>query len=261
MKKYILLLVVASVITLLPLGCKRPNTSPSIHITGPDLTSPTPNAFNAGTIPATTIPSSTYNGQETNALISIVFGARAAPYNLTVGYTQRFRAYGTYADGSKSDITNKVIWITSNTSVAIVSSTGLATGITTGTTNITASLHGINSPTVALRVVPPYYMTVMGKPALTLCGLAVIPANPATLSKGVTQQFTVTYTYSNGDSYNDNPASHPSWFGAYWNSSDPSVATINQLGTATAVGSGITYITAYEYGVNSPEVALIVTSP
>jgi uncharacterized protein YjdB len=192
----------------------------------------------------------------TSALTSIVFGARAAPYGLTIGFTQQFRAYGTYADGSTVDITKDVTWTSSDTTVATISPTGLSTGIATGTTNITASLSGIISLPVGLGVGSPVVMD-----GNTLLSLMVTPSKPTNLAVGSTQQFSVTYTYSDGSIDTDNPASHPSWLGAWWNSSDPSVATIDDLGKATGLRAGITYITSSEQGVNSPEVVLTVISP
>jgi uncharacterized repeat protein (TIGR03803 family) len=60
-----------------------------------------------------------------------------------VGGTLQFEAFGTYSDGSSMDITSLVSWSSSNPSVATIQSGGLATGISVGTTTITASYEGI----------------------------------------------------------------------------------------------------------------------
>ena len=67
--------------------------------------------------------------------------------------TQQFTATGTYSDGSTKNITTTVTWASSNNAVATIgTSTGLATGMTAGTSQITATLGGVVSPNDALTV-------------------------------------------------------------------------------------------------------------
>lgn len=77
------------------------------------------------------------------------------PDNLVAGTDQQFTATGTYSDNTSEDITSKVTWASSDTSVATVSETGLVTGVAEGTAEITASLSGINSQPVTVTVVLP----------------------------------------------------------------------------------------------------------
>ena len=70
---------------------------------------------------------------------------------LAVGATQQFKAMGAYSDKSTADITSKVKWNSSNKAVNTISSSGLATGVGIGTTNITASMSGISSPIINFR--------------------------------------------------------------------------------------------------------------
>ena len=79
----------------------------------------------------------------------------AYPADLAVGSTQQFTATGTYSDGSTMDITNQVTWASSATTMATISSAGLATGVAAGNTNITASMSGVISPAVMLTVIAP----------------------------------------------------------------------------------------------------------
>jgi uncharacterized protein YjlB len=79
----------------------------------------------------------------------------ASPANLAVGSTQQFTATGTYSDGSSADITSQVTWASSDESIATISSTGLATGVAAGNTNITASMSEVTSPAVTLTVISP----------------------------------------------------------------------------------------------------------
>lgn len=68
-----------------------------------------------------------------------------------VSGTQQFTATGTYSDGTTDDITTQVDWISSQTSIASISSTGLATGVAVGASTITATLDG-KSGNAALTV-------------------------------------------------------------------------------------------------------------
>jgi hypothetical protein len=79
----------------------------------------------------------------------------ASPASLAVGSTQQFTATGTYSDDSTAAITSNVTWASSNTTIATISSAGLATGVAAGNTNITASLSGVTSPAVTLAVKAP----------------------------------------------------------------------------------------------------------
>jgi len=74
------------------------------------------------------------------------------PGKLAVGATQQFKAMGAYSDKSTADITSKVKWNSSNKAVNTISSSGLATGVGIGTTNITASMSGISSPIINFRM-------------------------------------------------------------------------------------------------------------
>ena len=67
---------------------------------------------------------------------------------LSGGNTQQFTAIGTYSDASSADLTNSVTWASSNTNVASISSTGLATASSLkGTTTISATSGAVNTST------------------------------------------------------------------------------------------------------------------
>ncbi len=117
----------------------------------------------------------------------------------------------------------------------------LATGVGTGTSNITASLTGVTSPADVLTVT-----------AATLKSIAITPVSPS-ISKGNTQQFTATGTYS--DTTTANITSQVTWISA-----TTTVATISAAGLATGVGTGTSNITASLTGVTSPADVLTVTA-
>jgi uncharacterized protein YjdB len=88
-------------------------------------------------------------------LSAIMIEPVASPRNLNVGAAQAFTAVGIYSDGSMSDITSQVTWISSNTNIATILSNGSATGIAAGTAIISATLSGITSSSVTLNAMAP----------------------------------------------------------------------------------------------------------
>ena len=77
--------------------------------------------------------------------------------SIPVGETQPFTATGTYSDNSTQDLTSQVTWASATTSVATISNDrdrlGMATGVGTGTSTISATLAGVTGSTV-LTVTP-----------------------------------------------------------------------------------------------------------
>jgi uncharacterized protein YjdB len=72
--------------------------------------------------------------------------------SITASQTQQFTATGTLDNGSTVDITDAVTWSSSNTSVATIDSSGLATAQGTGTTSIVATSGSVTGNTVTLTV-------------------------------------------------------------------------------------------------------------
>jgi Bacterial Ig-like domain (group 2)/Bacterial Ig domain len=63
--------------------------------------------------------------------------------SVAVGGTEQFTATATYSDSTTANVTSTATWSVANTGVATITSGGLATGETTGSTQVTASLSGI----------------------------------------------------------------------------------------------------------------------
>jgi uncharacterized protein YjdB len=156
---------------------------------------------------------------------------------LAVGQTVQFTATGVIGHGShptsSQDVTNEVTWTSSTPAVATVSSSGLATAVSAGTTTITASMSGSTSATATLNVSAATGGTAGG----TLASLAIIPGSQSVASPSQTSQFIAIGTTSSGAT--ENLTSQVAW-----NSSSAQVATISVGGLATAVGQGTTTITA-----------------
>ena len=161
--------------------------------------------------------------------------------SVSKGETQQFTATGTYSDSTTQNLTSQVTWASATTSVATITSAGLATAVATGTSNINATLGGVSGSTV---------LTVT---AAALQSIAVTPANPS-VPKGETQQFTATGTYS--DNSTKNLTSQVTWASA-----TTSVATITSAGLATAVATGTSNISATLGGVSGSTVLTVTTAP
>jgi hypothetical protein len=83
----------------------------------------------------------------TNAtLVSVVVNPASA--SISTGASQQFAATGTFSDGSTAGITTTSVWTSSNNSVATIDSRGVASGIASGTSTITAAMNGVNSTAV-----------------------------------------------------------------------------------------------------------------
>jgi hypothetical protein len=164
------------------------------------------------------------------------------PANRTIaaGTTQQYQATGTYSDTSTQNITTQVAWaiVPNPSSVATISNVagteGLATGVTAGEVDVTATI-GIVVGTTHLTVTAAVLQTVQ-----------VTPTNP-TIPTGTTQHFIATGTYSDNTTQDLTAA-------ASWSSSAGSVATISNAagteGMATALAQGNSDITATVNGVS-----------
>jgi 6-phosphogluconolactonase (cycloisomerase 2 family) len=165
-------------------------------------------------------------GNETLSSISV--GPPDA--TLAAGLTSQYVATGIYSDGTKKDLSSQVTWSSSTPAAAKISSSGLATAVSAGTTTITATL-GTFSGTTNLKVT-----------GVTLVSVEVTPTNPS-IALGATEQFAATGVYSDNSTQNLTTA-------VTWNSATPGVATINTAGLATSVAAGSSVITASYQGVS-----------
>ncbi|KZZ46526.1 hypothetical protein A3758_36890 [Oleiphilus sp. HI0118] len=96
---------------------------------------------------------------ETASLVSI--DVTTFKTTLIVGETEPFFALGNYNDGSTNDLSESVVWTSSNSSVLAISNAidrkGEADALSDGTAVITASQDGVlgNSPTITVNPEPP----------------------------------------------------------------------------------------------------------
>ena len=124
-------------------------------------------------------PSQGWNS--TNYWVDVVLSATAPPpptlssiavtpanQTITIGATQQYTATGTYSDGSTQNLTSQAAWTSSNTGVASITSAGLATGVSAGSTTITATLSGVTGSTGLTVQAVPLSITTSSLPGGTL---------------------------------------------------------------------------------------------
>lgn len=156
--------------------------------------------------------------------IAVSPGALTVAMNMQVQYT----AMATFTDGTVQNVTSTATWQSSDTSVATISSTGLATaGTTPGPTNITATQGATG-------------LAVLTAGNFTLTSITVTPATPS-LALDQQQQFTATANYSNATTADISTLVN-------WQSSATGVMTMNATGRGTGITEGSANATATEPG-------------
>ncbi len=175
--------------------------------------------------------SDTAKADVTSAVLDSI-AVRPSPGMVTVGLRLQFSATGSYSDGTTLDITNDVTWSSTSPFVASISNVfgtrGLATGLSSGTTTIRATLSG-RTGMATLTVV-----------AAALKGIQVEPIAP-TRRVGERVTFVAIRIFESG------PPS-PVFSGVTWSAAPGSVASITSSGSATCLGAGAATITATYMG-------------
>lgn len=144
--------------------------------------------------------------------------------SIATGQTQQLSALGAYSDGTTQDLTTQASWSSSASNFVTVSTAGLATGISSGSATIIAtlgSIHGTATATVT---------------AILLNSITVTPSS-ASIATGQTQAFTANGIFSDGSTTDIT-------FSVVWSSSATSIATVNSKGLATGSSAGLATITA-----------------
>src|ERR1700746_2335863 len=137
----------------------------------------------------------------------VSMSASPAAVAVPLGSSQQFSATAKYTDGSTQDITQSATWASSVSTVATINSFGLAAGLSTGSTNISAG-SGSVSGSAALNI-----------GAAVAVSLGIAPRNLNSLV-GSPQPFMATLTFSDDTSQNATNA-------VTWSSSNLTVATID----------------------------------
>ena len=161
--------------------------------------------------------------------------------SIKINGQQTFTANAVDASGNTVGAT--FTWQSSTAGVATIDNNGVATGRTSGQTQITAT-GTLSSQTVTSQ---PVTLTVLPQ-----IGSVTVTPTSATIKVGAQQQFMASAKDVNG-----NPVT-----GAVfdWAISFSGVATIDQNGLATGVSAGMVVVTASVGGVTSPMATLNVTN-
>jgi hypothetical protein len=169
-----------------------------------------------------------------------------SPPNVTILTltTQEYQATGVYSDNSTVDLTTTATWASSATTVATLNGT-IATGISAGTTTISATFNGIFGSTP---------LTVTGA---TLTSIVVTPINP-TAPVGFKVQFRATGNFSSGPTQDLTKD-------VLWSSSDDATASVSNAGgsegLASALQAGTSTISASIAGQTGSTLLTVSTSP
>lgn len=156
----------------------------------------------AGATPGQSTITATYGSMTATATLTVTAATLKAivvtPPVPTVGIngTVQFTATGVFTDNSTQDLTSQVTWISSASSVALISSTGLASALSNGTATVTASDQGLSGSAT---------LTVT---TATLVSIAVTPANPI-VPPHAKIQMTAIGTFSDGTTV---PLSGVTWY-------------------------------------------------
>lgn len=168
--------------------------------------------------------------------------------SVSTGQTAQFTATGVFGHGnnhpsSSQDLTDSVTWTSSAPGVATINASGVATGVSAGTTTITASTNGFTGVVSATAS-----LTVTGSSGGggTPSSIAIIPNTQLVTTVGDTAQFQAIETTATGATVDATNL-------VTWGSSSQSIATIGaSTGLATAVSFGTVTITAtYTTGGNT----------
>jgi uncharacterized protein YjdB len=135
-----------------------------------------------------------------------------------------------------------ITWTSNAPDIASIDSTGVATGHTVGTAQITASASGVTSAAANLNVV---------SSTTPIASVSLAPIS-ASIKVGQTQQFTANAVDASG-----NAVSGASFT---WHNTSAGVAIVGTNGLATGISPGVTMITASVGTVTSPQAMLTVTA-
>lgn len=179
-------------------------------------------------------------------LSSIAFG-QPTP-SVAVGATFPMQAIGTYSDTTTKDITTKVTWTSSDTTLFTVNASGVITGVAATSTPL---------PTVKATLGTISNTTTVTVTAATLTAIAIQGGNQTlSIATNPTFQFVATGSYSDGSQQTITNQ-------VTWTSSDTTVATIlngaTSGGVATLLKAGTTTIKA-QSGSVSNSITLTVTN-
>jgi uncharacterized protein YjdB len=142
--------------------------------------------------------------------------------SVALGISQSFVATGLFSDGSSVDLAS-VTWSSSDPTVASIDNTGLATTLVPGTVTISATSGSVTG-TTSLSVLP-----------AQLVSISLNPAAPS-LALGTSTQLSAVGQFSDGSTQILSSVT--------WNSSDPTIATVDSNGLVNTSATGSATVSA-----------------
>jgi uncharacterized protein YjdB len=162
-----------------------------------------------------------------------------SPASVEVGGTTQLTA--TTKDALGATLTGRTItWASESTGIATVSPTGLVKGVATGTATITATSEGKSGSSNVTVTIPAVATVTLAPPT-------------ATIPPGGTTTFTPTLKDANGNTLTGRTVT--------WQSSNTSVATVNNSGVVTGVTEGTSTITATSEGKSGTATVTVQAGP
>ncbi|KTD53680.1 protein with a bacterial immunoglobulin-like domain protein [Legionella santicrucis] len=179
--------------------------------------------------------------------IKVYHGRPLLNSSVAHGLSRKFYAIGFFANEIHRNLTQNVVWHSSDSSIATVSNSlgsyGFVTGVNVGDTTISASLNGLSGSA-------PIHVT-----DAVVTQIQITPSEPS-IAKGTNQQFTATGILSNETTLDLTTQ-------VSWTSTNSAVAAISNAsgsqGLATGNAVGTTSIAA-SYGLQTTSTSLKVTA-
>ena len=183
-------------------------------------------------------------GKSGTSAITVTFvpvaSVAVTPASASVNEGKTVQLTATPKDGNGNPLSGRAVaWVSSNTTVATVSSSGLVTGKVAGTATITATSEG-QSGTSAITVVH-----------VPVASVAVAPPS-ATVQVGSTVQLTATPKDAGGNPLTGRTVT--------WASGNTSVATVSPSGLVSGATVGSTTITATSEGQSGTATITVVAA-
>jgi uncharacterized protein YjdB len=194
--------------------------------------------------------SASSEGQVGTATITVgavpVATVNVAPSTAAVDIGSTVQLTATTLDASGNTLTGRAVsWSSSDNAIAVVSPSGVVTGVSAGVVTITGTSEGMfGTSTVTVNASAP-------PPPVPVASVTVAP-NTVNLTVGGSQTVTATTRDASGNVLTGRSVS--------WSSSNTNVATVTSSGVITATGAGSATITATSEG-QSGTASVTVTAP
>ena len=198
-------------------------------------------AVAAGTTTITATSEGISGSATVNVRVPAIAGVSIRPRSATVQRGATVQLTATIIDEAGGAVDDRApTWTSDHSDVAIVSASGLVTGIAPGSANIAAAIDG-KADTVSI--------TVIAVPV----GSVTLQPSTATLSAGQGTTLTATVKDVNGTVVTDRSV--------VWTTSNAAVASVTQGGAVTALAAGTATISATSEGSSGSATVTVIPAP